>query len=378
MIRRLKLFWKLSLLAVLIPLTVGVGLAVSLHGARQLEAEYDKLHGFMFLPIMALDEANTRREALEEVLQELTRPDLSPERRMLLVQRIRENDRAMATLAQHRKEWLDTLSADFAAGLESNTRAQAATERMVSRFLLMGLLLSLAGIMAAWGLSRLIARPLESLIRLTSGVSRGELETLKDEAWAQPDPPGTRWGEQMALQGAQDAERSSQGVFQAVAAMKDMASRVSLLEELASQTDLLALNATLEAMRAGEHGRGFAVVAHEVHKLGKCSQTAAQGIRELAASSVELAERYGQALLEREPSIREATRFAQQLAQFGRRHAEGTSQLYNEIAHLGYTASDTVKLSEALAALSEPLASCAQTLRQLTARFPLEQDKEPS
>jgi hypothetical protein len=47
----------------------------------------------------------------------------------------------MATLAQDRKEWL--------AGRESNTRAQEAIEWMVSRFLLMGLLLSLAGILVA-------------------------------------------------------------------------------------------------------------------------------------------------------------------------------------------------------------------------------------
>jgi methyl-accepting chemotaxis protein len=162
MIRRLKLFWKLSLLAALIPLSVGVGMAVSLHGVRQLGAEYDNLYGLMRLPLMALDEANTRREALEGDLWEMARPDLSSEQRMLLVQRIRENDRAMAT---H----------------ESNTRAQAVIDRTVSRFLLTGLLLSLIGILVAWGLSRRIARPLEGLIRLPSGLSQDEFEMLMSE-----------------------------------------------------------------------------------------------------------------------------------------------------------------------------------------------------
>ena len=47
MIRRLKLFWKLSLIAALIPISVVAGMAVSLQGASQLEAEYDTLYRFM-------------------------------------------------------------------------------------------------------------------------------------------------------------------------------------------------------------------------------------------------------------------------------------------------------------------------------------------
>ena len=179
----------------------------------------------------------------------------------------------------------------------------------------------------------------------------------------------SRQTEQMAVKGARDAGETGQAVKETVDAMKDIATRISIIEEIAYQTNLLALNAAIEAARAGEHGRGFAVVATEVRKLAERAQRAAGEIGSLAASSVQVAERSGQLLLELVPAIRKTADLVQEVAATSQEQASGVAQINRAMGQVDEVTQRTASAAEELSSTAEGVAAQAESLRQLVGFF---------
>jgi methyl-accepting chemotaxis protein len=176
----------------------------------------------------------------------------------------------------------------------------------------------------------------------------------------------------MASKASKEAVEGGIAVNNTILAMKQIASKIGIVDDIAYQTNLLALNAAIEAARAGEHGKGFAVVAAEVRKLAERSQQAAREIGELAGSSVSTAERAGKLLNEIVPSIQKTSELVQEIAAASAEQSESVVQIGGAMAQLSKATQQNASASEELAATSEELSGQAEQLQQSIAFFKTE------
>jgi methyl-accepting chemotaxis protein len=177
----------------------------------------------------------------------------------------------------------------------------------------------------------------------------------------------------IAQKTAQQAEEGGKSVKSTVDAMKDIASKIGLIEDIAYQTNLLALNAAIEAARAGEHGKGFAVVAGEVRKLAEKSQIASKEIGDLANHSVAVADEAGKLLNEIVPAIKKTADLVQDISVASEQQDTGVTQINQGMDQLNKVTQQNAAAAEELASTAEALSSNAQDLQGLVSFFKIKE-----
>lgn len=184
------------------------------------------------------------------------------------------------------------------------------------------------------------------------------------------------------VQGLSKSNREMNELVSAMGRITETSHQISNIigeiEAIASQTNLLSLNAAIEAARAGEAGKGFAVVADQIRQLADDSAKSAVNTRELIEKSIHIVENGNEITLHTSESMKEVVEGVSTIAaaaQGSAAAAQEQADMMEQILHGMNQISDVVQANSATAqqtsATSEELSAQAEHLNEMTDQFEL-------
>jgi methyl-accepting chemotaxis protein len=183
-----------------------------------------------------------------------------------------------------------------------------------------------------------------------------------------------------ALQGQEVVSHAITAMAEINSASAKISDIISTIDEIAFQTNLLAVNAAVEAARAGDEGRGFAVVASEVRSLAQRSAVAAKEIKVLIQDSLRkvdagsgLVNRSGETLQGIVGSVKRVTDIVGEIAAASGEQSTGIEQVNTAMTQMDQVTQSNSAQTEELSATAQALSEQAAHLMELVSTFTLTQ-----
>ena len=184
---------------------------------------------------------------------------------------------------------------------------------------------------------------------------------------------------------AENSRESMEALMGAMARISEASEKIgniiSEIESIASQTNLLSLNASIEAARAGDAGRGFAVVADQIRTLAEQSAKSAVDSRNLIEASIyevgegnKIATKASDSLKEVVDGVQSIAESAKKMRDVSTSQAAGMEQADVAIARIAEVVQANSATSQETSATSEELTAQATTLSEMVAQFKLRND----
>lgn len=173
----------------------------------------------------------------------------------------------------------------------------------------------------------------------------------------------------MAERDTESMVRGADSVESVIAGAASIVERIAVIDDIATETNVLALNASLEAARAGEHGRGFSVVAHAIRALSNRSRDAADDVRRMAGAGRQESTHTLERLQQQRASMVTTARIVGEVAVAAGRQSTGIVNIDDAMRQLGGVTTTNRAAAQDLAATAQELSAQAAELEQLVAFF---------